>query len=95
MKAVKLSPVPDSEQPTPKLAVEKGIPIPASRGGGVSKYPWADMTEVGDSFFVPNGPRGAIYTAAIWYGTRHEGMKFACRTVIEDGVTGVRVWRTA
>jgi hypothetical protein len=71
------------------MKIEKGIPIPDSRGGGDrNKYPFGKM-EVGDSVFfdgVKSNERPII--AARAYGRAH-GLKFAVR--IMDG--GARIWR--
>ena len=75
------------------IKVDKGIPIPERRRGpgAPEKYPWREMA-VGDSFFVPG------ITSAKFGGTplsmRNAGRVFARRSWTEDGVKGVRVWRT-
>ena len=59
---------------------------------GNTKYPFSDMA-VDQSFFVP-GPNPPIRNSASNF-SKKSGMKFACRVVTEDGVRGIRVWRTA
>ena len=67
--------------------ITKGLPTPRGRK---SKYPFRDM-EVGDSFFSPGSSVIGIHGCA----RRHRPMKFTCRSVVEDGVAGIRVWRIA
>ncbi len=80
---------------TDEIKIEKGIPMPASRRDGHSKYPLKDM-EVGDSFFVANSPDGRSPAKTIrWtvgaFRKKNTGTKFSVRVV--EG--GIRVWRTA
>lgn len=79
-----------------EIKVESGIPMPAhnSRQG---KYPWRAMA-VGDSFFVPIGGHHGVNSAAsishgVSYMRKRYSLHFLYRTVIEDGIKGVRVWR--
>lgn len=63
---------------------------------GCWKYPF-DKMGVGDSFFVAGAvgkDRDTLRSSASSRGKRH-GMKFTTRTVTEDGVKGVRIWRVA
>ena len=73
--------------------VEKGVPIPVARRGTEKKYPFSDL-EIGDSFFVSGKLvvtfSGQVSTAA----KRMPGRRFTARTVTENGIKGVRVWRT-
>ena len=62
--------------------------IPAPRP---TKYPFSEMA-VGQSFFSP-GEGNATRTAASAWGTRTGAASFRCRSVIEDGIRGTRVWR--
>lgn len=68
------------------IAIQKNIPAPPINR--VSVYPFREM-EVGDSFFVTGVPIAGIHGCA----RRHRPKRFACRTVCENGVRGVRVWR--
>lgn len=83
--------------------IEKNIPAPPpGRGRGASAgFPFADMTDVGDSFMVETSPDPEAATenkllmrrvrqAALWAGRKYQPAKFTVRKV--DG--GVRVWRT-
>jgi len=77
-----------------EITIDKDIPIPTKMQlGRRSKYPF-DIMDVGDSFFVPGRDGksfGGTVTAA---RKRYTDMSFEMRTVKEDGVVGVRVWRT-
>lgn len=73
------------QKPTPAISITKGMPAPRGRR---AKYPFRDM-EIGDSFFAPGSSVIGIHGCA----RRHRPMRFTCRTVVEDGVAGIRVWR--
>lgn len=70
--------------------IQKGVPIPPrKRKNGVdSKYPFAAM-DVGDSFFVPGRKPEAFRVSA----QRFRPARFRPLASVEDGITGVRVWR--
>jgi hypothetical protein len=74
------------------IPIDKSVPLPRPRPHN-SVYPWQQM-DVGDSFFAPCEKRGAVQSALSYAGKRN-GFKFATRTVTENGVTGVRVWRVS
>ena len=78
---------PTENRTTRVIEITKGLPTPRGRK---SKYPFRDM-EVGDSFFSPGNSVIGIHGCA----RRHRPMKFTCRSVVEDGVAGIRVWRIA
>lgn len=72
------------------------VPIPPRTRppikGMPPKYPWAQM-KVGDSFFVPM-PKGRGFTAHQSHMKTHPNNgKYETRNVVENGDTGVRVWR--
>ena len=69
------------------IEITKGLPTPRGRK---SKYPFREM-EVGDSFFSPRSSVIGIHGCA----RRHRPMKFTCRSVVENSVAGIRVWRIA
>ncbi len=77
------------------IQVEKGIPVPPRTGGGdtTKKYPLSDL-EVGDSFFVEGSyeKTKSAQVRASQYGAAH-GLKFTTRSVAENGVLGMRIWR--
>lgn len=70
------------------IKIDKGIPAPAS--GRHLKYPFA-MMEIGDSFFVPTTTSSNILVCAY----KHRPKRFTTRSVVENGVRGIRVWRIA
>ena len=72
--------------------IDKNVPAPAVVSlGAPAKYPWRAM-DVGDSFFVP-GNKASAMTSAAAMTARRLGCKYTTRTVTENGVKGVRVWR--
>ncbi len=74
--------------------VRKGIPVPeATREGFTkpSKYPFTTM-EVGDMFFVPAAKK-SFSSLVSAYGKK-TGRKFTTRTVEDNSVIGIGVWRT-
>lgn len=73
-----------------EYVIEKGIPLPRAKGGGVSAgLPFAAMG-VGDSFLIAGRPQRSVSAIANNAGKRL-GMKFATRIVPGD----VRVWRVS
>ena len=80
------------------VEVEKGIPLPAPRGGTSggkgrdSVYPWRGM-EVGDSFFTRNKHIcNMVTTAGARYGAKYTSRK-ATKEFRGQEVDGWRVWR--
>ena len=67
------------------IGITKGLPAPHR---GRPKYPFRDM-ELGDSFFAP----GATVISLHGCARRHRPKRFTCRTLVENGIPGVRVWR--
>ncbi len=75
--------------------IDKGVPMPKPRGGGrAPKWPVRDM-QIGDSFFVPNKTAANMSGVVNYARSMNKGWKFGMRIMIENGVKGVRVWRTA
>ena len=74
--------------------IEKGVPLPKDYGLK-DRLPLTDM-EPGDSFFVPimDEQAGRVRNRIAQHAYRSKGMKFTLRSVTEDGVEGIRVWRT-
>ncbi len=74
--------------------IEKGVPLPPAgggRNGGQSMF--ANMT-VGDSMFLVGRKADRVLNTASTYGHRHSPRwRFSVRTVVENGLAGVRVWR--
>jgi len=75
-------------------------PIPAvDRTGGkkrISKYAFLQTLDTGNTVFLPNDmfPTGSVYTS-ITKCQKATGRKFTTRVVTEDGMKGIRIWRTA
>lgn len=69
------------------IEINRGLPPPRGRR---SKYPFREM-EIGDSFFAPGSSVIGIHGCA----RRHRPMKFTCRSLVENGIAGIRVWRIA
>jgi len=76
---------------TNMFEIDFNVPIPSPKAV-VTKYPFAIM-KIGDSFFVPNKTASEVSPHFARARRRLPGTKFACRTVVENGVKGVRVWR--
>lgn len=74
------------------MRIDTDIPVPAY-GGRRQSYPWRQM-RIGDSISVPieMASRAAIAAAS---DSRRHGVKYMRRTVIEDGVKVLRIWRVA
>jgi hypothetical protein len=72
--------------------IDKGIPIPPDRvSGKAKKYPQLRVMEIGDSFFVPDKITNSMTNTLRCARPR----KFRMRTRVEDGITGIRIWRIA
>lgn len=69
-----------------RIQLDRGVPIPEQRRR--KSYPFRDM-EVGDSFFATETSIVRIHAAA----RNYKGVRVTCRTRIENGEKGVRVWR--
>ena len=80
------------------IVIDKGVAIP-KEGNNRTKYPFAAMSP-GDSFLIVESDgrntkqlRASISQAAIRHRRINSG-RFTIRTVIENGINGVRCWRT-
>jgi hypothetical protein len=80
---------------TASITIEDNVPIPRKRGSrtGQYRYPFRQMLP-GQSFFVPDGNPGTLQHGAK-RATREQGWTFTTRSVVENGVPGVRCWRVA
>ena len=58
-----------------------------------NKIPYEEMKKVEDSFFLPGGKLQTVCNSNNAASKRYGG-KFIARTVEENGVKGVRVWRS-
>jgi hypothetical protein len=71
------------------MKIDKNIPMPIARNPYI-KLPF-DQMQIGDSFFTEMSKfvlRNRMSIASMKFN-----MRFTGRTVIEDGVQGIRVWR--
>ena len=75
------------------IKIDKNVPCPPQqrRGGRPFKYPFPEL-EVGDSFFVAKKTT-ATFASTVSSARKRLGITLVTRTVEEDGVSGVRVWR--
>lgn len=71
------------------IKIDKNVPVPRKPASGI--YPWHDL-QPGDSFFAA-GIKQPQISGATAFIRKKTGRKFVTRTVTENGVTGVRVWR--
>lgn len=71
--------------------IASDVPLP-NRRGAPSRYPWREMS-VGDSTFMPLPDGNNMATAARVFSHANREYGFMSRTVTENGVAGVRVWR--
>ena len=76
------------------MKIDSNIPIPRAR---TSAYPFHIM-EIGDSVFYPMDDaisidRHPAYIVAATIQKRHADYRFTGRTLIENGIRGVRIWR--
>ena len=72
------------------MKIDKNIPMPAVRSKNI-KYPFHEMTK-GDSFFVSDVPNERTLRNRISL-ISSDGFRFVCRKVIENDVSGYRIWR--
>jgi len=71
--------------------IKSDVPMPRSRGGGRSIYPFGEMN-IGQHFEAKIQERDRISAACNWYGKHHSGLKFSIRK-IDDSTIGC--WRVA
>jgi hypothetical protein len=69
------------------MMVDTEIAIPEVKTGRPG-YPFADLP-IGGSFFIP------ATGTNISYWKRKTGFTFTTRKTVENGQSGIRVWRTA
>ena len=82
------------------IQIDKNIPVPAETGvWGNTKYPWLEM-DIGDSFFqAPFDHEDQKVCRSRLVSARANRRKFhgedyVIAYVIENGIYGVRVWKT-
>lgn len=75
------------------FTIETNIGIPSGRGA----YDFSAFTAPGQSAFLPAADRAkkaASLRASARRCTNETGVDFVVRAVTENGVNGVRIWRT-
>ena len=82
------------------IQIDKNIPVPAeTEVSRNTRYPWLEM-DIGDSFFQsPHGSEDqkACRTRMVGARTnrrREHGEDYVIACVTENGIDGVRVWKT-
>lgn len=77
------------------MKADENIPIPIKIGGRL-KHPWALLDTDGKSLFIEAAKSSGVITGAKAYWKRR-GIEagFTTRIVTENGIRGVRVWRTS
>jgi len=71
-----------------EIKIDKNVPIPM--GTRNLKYPLGSL-EVGDSFFFETANTNSL--GGVF--SQHKPKKFSVRTLTENGVKGIRVWRVS
>jgi len=76
-----------------EFAIDNDIPLTVH---GQARYPFRKL-QVGQSFFVSDPKRfvGCRRAASMTGPRIGNGVKFVTRTVTENGVKGVRIWRVS
>jgi hypothetical protein len=78
--------------------IDKNIPLPAARRGRnrSTEFPLREM-EIGDSYFHAGAFKSTkdskAYKLAALIQRRQKEYKFIGRVLIENGISGVRIWR--
>jgi len=70
--------------------IDKNVPAPYAQRN--RKFPWGEM-QPGDSFFVPSRTTRTMGGTLGQARKQYPDWVLVARTVTEDGVKGVRVWR--
>ena len=84
-----------------EITIEKNVPLPQGATSPSNKYPWHSM-DVGDSFFYPTNDmtkrQNAMHSSVNYYrAVNHfsrDEFSITTRRRIENGVEGIRVWRS-
>ena len=79
----------ESDQTNEEFVIDKDVPVPDKIKK--YKYPLREM-EIGDSFFIPARVPSQM-SSYISVSKSATGFEYTSRSVIEDGIKGVRVWR--
>lgn len=80
------------------IKIDTDVPLPDAYRSR-TRFPWKDM-EAGQSFFAPGYKTAGMAGPGKQMNLSHPrlsvpGSKWTVRTVTENGVSGVRVWRVA
>jgi hypothetical protein len=74
-----------------EFKIDDNIPMPVHMRG-YRKYPFYELV-VGQSFFVPG--RNATQLSSAARGCKKKfGREFTAESVVENNVSGARIWRT-
>lgn len=73
-----------------KLEIQKNVPMPPGRFCGTTDV--MTRLEVGDSFFLP-GVTSRVAWSRVGGIAHRLKIKLTTRTVTENGISGIRVWR--
>lgn len=77
------------------LAIDRGLPVPGKQAKGAFRTALEEALPtmvVGDSVFVPGAKIGQVSHIALDCSGPIVP-RFTCRTRVECGVDGVRIWR--
>jgi len=76
-----------------EFAIDNDIPLSVH---AQARYPFREL-QVGQSFFVSDPKRfvGCRRSASVMGLRLGNGVKFVTRTITENGVKGVRIWRVS
>lgn len=77
------------------ITIDKGVPLPTQRTHS-SKIPAIYEMSTGESTFISGLSKDDLNRMRVRlsaHGRRH-GKAYATRTLTEDGVKGLRIWRT-
>lgn len=74
-----------------EIKIDKGVPLPEPKRGRKGTYPW-DELQVGDSFFVP-GKTCNTFGGFLTRLKKAGGIECVIRSVTENDIKGVRIWR--
>lgn len=80
-----------------EIKIDKNVPIPPTQNKINGKreriYPYKKL-EVGDSFFIPYANSLSALSGGVFLYIKKENKKLCSRKVIENGIWGLRIWRT-
>ena len=77
-----------------EIKIESGIPIPGDKSKAKGLTAAIRKMQVGDSIFL-EGLQPSHLSGRIQFAKLETGYKLISRTVTENGIKGVRIWRIA